>query len=69
MDRRTLPSTLFPRFEVDNFVMLTMDEVVFLESAPSCYVTMLLRVTSDKDQKMPELEKIDFLRTQPSEAY
>ncbi len=28
-----------------------------------------LRVTSDKDQKMPELEKIDFLRTQPSEAY
>ncbi len=28
-----------------------------------------LRVTSDKDQKMPELEQIDFLHTQPSEAY
>ncbi len=35
------------------------------------YSNMLnsLRVTSDKDQKMPELVKIDFLRTQPSEAY
>ncbi len=32
-------------------------------------VQRVLRVTSDKDQKMPELEKIDFLRTQPSEAY
>ena len=28
-----------------------------------------LRVTSVKDQKMSELEKIDFLHTQPSEAY
>ncbi len=28
---------------------------------------LLLKFTSDKGQKMPELEKIDFLRTQPSE--